>query len=157
MNVRYSKQRHAKSCGTTAVLNALKWRDGKVSYTEMYRGIAKKCKQNEKGCHYLNILEACRSLGFKAFVRKYPSIDFIRNQLLKQKSIIMLYSHPKDENTKNKHFIFIPEYIENFMIVNGYDYENIQDKEQTIMFYDNKRFNSTISKKQRFAIIVLSN
>lgn len=154
MNLNYSKQRLANSCGTTAVLNAIKWRDKNISYTDMYQTVAKKCKQTQKGCHYINVLEACRTLGFKAFVRRYPSIDLIRDQLLKGKSIIMLYYHPK--STKSKHFIFIPEYNEEFTIVNGYDYDNLKEKEQTVMIYDNQKFNTIISKKQRFAIIVLS-
>ena len=156
MNIKYSKQRHANSCGTTAVLNAIKWRNNNISYTEMYKSIAKKCKQTEKGCYYLDILNACRSLGFKAFVRRYPSVDFIREQLLRGKSVIMLYYHPKVPTTGNKHFIFIPEYNQKFTIVNGYDYDNLEKNEQTVMFYDNNKFNTTISKKQRFAIIVLS-
>jgi len=138
------------------VINAMKWKDPRISYTKIIDKVAKQCKQQKDGSSYTNIASACRANGFKAFIRRYPSIDFIRQQLLKGKSIILLYRHPKDFWPEYNHFVFIPEYNKEFTVVNGHVYDNLEEERETVVMYDDHTFNNRISKRQRHAVIVLS-
>lgn len=114
-----NKQRHKKSCGPVAILNAMRRKGSKISYKDMI----KKCQKNgafnlKKGmaleslCHMIKYFGLTYSLDFN------PRLKRIKNYLNQGKYIILMYKVHDDL----WHFAFIDNCEKNsFTIWNGAD------------------------------------
>jgi len=117
---RYIKQRHERSCGPTALMNAVKWAGYSLSYEDYIDYYAKLCdykKGDDFGTHWLNLhraILATPELKLVALLNR-PTLRQLDRFLNKGFSAIVRYKH-----SKGGHFAFVPKHTAKFYyMVNG--------------------------------------
>lgn len=128
--MRYIKQRDTYSCGSVAVINALKWAGYKITYNSHIKRIKKLTRNNIDGVRNEDMIKALRKYkGIKATFKRSISLKEANKQLEKGNSLIIGFDYRDKYNEWCGHSIFVASKIDK-------QYKVVNDFEATALTFD---------------------